>query len=269
MNSLIANKELTINERNEIIVSDEKAFRNFPSNVIKIFELISRFNCEENINIPEVIIKKAFNNYDLKTFFDFLRNLVEYELPGIDKGFIFLKKIGFLKKIIPELDALEQINQSEKHHAEGNVWNHTLMVVKNILKNKENRFIYLMAGLYHDIGKLETTSWNNKNDDISSYNHENIGAHRLNYYIKGLIPNKEFYQIYALVKNHMLDPQEFKPITCREKARIFHNYCINWKMIMDLRLADRLGRISDDLEKDIENHKKGIERLKKLGIYDL
>ena len=40
-------------------------------------------------------------------------------------------------------------------------------------------------------------------------------------------------------------------------------------MIMDLRLADRLGRISDDLEKDIENHKKGIERLKKLGIYDL
>ena len=134
MNSLIANKELTINERNEIIVSDEKAFRNFPSNVIKIFELISRFNCEENINIPEVIIKKAFNNYDLKTFFDFLRNLVEYELPGIDKGFIFLKKIlkkiGFLKKIIPELDALEQINQSEKHHAEGNVWNHTLMVEK-------------------------------------------------------------------------------------------------------------------------------------------
>ena len=265
--SRIAKSGITITEHNEIIISDENAFAGSIDNIILIFELISRFDCKINEShiyggVP------SCGDYDLKMFLDYLRTLVEYDLPGIYKCFIFLKKIGFLKKIMPEIDALEEIKQSEKHHAEGNVWNHTLMVVKNILKNKENRFIYLISALYHDIGKLETTFWNDEKNTYCSYDHENIGAHRLNYYLKGLVPNKDYNQIYCLVKSHMLAPQKFKSLTCKEKARIFYNYSVNWKMVMDLRLADRLGRISDDLEIDLENHRKSIERLKRLGIYE-
>ena len=233
-----------------------------------VFESISRFNCEFESESSIKAIDFFTKDYDLQTFLDYLRKLVEYDLPGIDKGFVFLKKTGFLKKVMPEIDALEEIKQAEKHHGEGNVWNHTLMVVKNILKNKENRFVYLLSALYHDVGKIETTFWNNEKKAYCSYDHENIGAHNLNYYLKGLISNKEYNQIYCLVKCHMLDPHKFKSLSCRERAGIFYNYSVNWKMVMDLRFADRLGRISDNLEKDIEIHKKEIERLKGLGVYE-
>lgn len=59
---------------------------------------------------------------------------------------------------------LEKCPQDPKHHAEGNVWKHTQMVVSELLSsedwenlNEQEKKILFLAALMHDISKPETT----------------------------------------------------------------------------------------------------------------
>ncbi len=52
------------------------------------------------------------------------------------------------------LNNLKQTNQSPKHHPEGNVWNHTMLVLDEAAKVKDksqNKKVFMWAALLHDI----------------------------------------------------------------------------------------------------------------------
>ncbi|WP_321324948.1 multifunctional CCA addition/repair protein [Thiomicrorhabdus sp.] len=66
--------------------------------------------------------------------------------------FEVLDQVGAVEELFPELYALHDVTQPEKHHPEGDVWIHTMMVLDAAaqLTNDENvRF----AALVHDLGK--------------------------------------------------------------------------------------------------------------------
>jgi putative nucleotidyltransferase with HDIG domain len=80
------------------------------------------------------------------------------------------------------LEALEQCPQSPKYHAEGNVLNHTKLVLRMFQENQdlfylseEDKTILYWASMLHDIGKPLVTEW--KENRWSAQGHEMAGVH--------------------------------------------------------------------------------------------
>lgn len=76
------------------------------------------------------------------------------------KGFSLLHKTGLLPFILPELVALEGIDEKEGQRHKDNFW-HTLEVVDNIAQTTDNVWLR-WAALLHDIGKAPTKRFDKK-----------------------------------------------------------------------------------------------------------
>ena len=66
--------------------------------------------------------------------------------------FDLLNQLDLLKEIFPVLEEMKNTPQNTKHHAEGNVFNHSLLVLHDVAK-KSNVLAVRMGALFHDIGK--------------------------------------------------------------------------------------------------------------------
>lgn len=90
----------------------------------------------------------------------------------------YLYDSGVLHQLFPELVALKGCEQNKEHHPEGDVWNHTMLVIdegakcKHLSKNPKN---FMYACLFHDIGKPSTTKLDEKGILRSKY-HDTEGA---------------------------------------------------------------------------------------------
>lgn len=128
-----------------------------------------------------------------------------------------LKKMNVLTQLSPELDKLDTVQQNPDWHPEGNVWIHSLEVIKTGVKLRDkasNPFAFMLTCLVHDIGKLETTKI--VKNKITSYHHDSVGAEMVPNVLKNLIFSKTIIKyVQNLTKVHMqghylLDMKDFK-----------------------------------------------------------
>ena len=89
---------------------------------------------------------------------DELHKILASEVPS--KGFGLLHKTGLLPHILPELVALQGIDEQEGQKHKDNFW-HTLEVVDNIARTTEDLWLR-WAALLHDIGKAPTKRFDQK-----------------------------------------------------------------------------------------------------------
>lgn len=93
--------------------------------------------------------------------------------PKPSKGFALLHQTGLLQIILPELTALQGIEEIEGQRHKDNFW-HTLEVVDNISENTDNLWLR-WAALLHDIGKAPTKKFD-QNIGWTFHGHEFVGS---------------------------------------------------------------------------------------------
>jgi tRNA nucleotidyltransferase (CCA-adding enzyme) len=125
--------------------------------------------------------------------------------------FEVLRKIGALKVLFPEIDALFGIPQPEKHHPEIDCGIHTMMVLEQASKLSENTAIRF-ASLTHDLGKALSDPANLPHH----YGHEKTGLKQIKALCKRFrFPNsfKELALLVSEYHTHIHKALELKPQT--------------------------------------------------------
>jgi len=115
------------------------------------------------------------------------------------RAFELLDETGLLLEILPEVKALQGVEQPAEFHPEGDVWTHTMIMLEGL----DHPSVTLALGvLLHDIGKPAT--FERAPDRIRFNGHVEEGVriartilHRLRY------SNEQTEQVVALIANHM------------------------------------------------------------------
>lgn len=155
---------------------------------------------------------------------------------------------------------LKQTGQSPKHHPEGNVWNHTMLVVNEAakLKNRSSEpRAFMWAALLHDIGKPDTTRI--RNGKITSYDHDKAGAKLAQKFLKALTDDSSFIEsVVALVRWHMQILFVVNDLPFADIKSMKNQTDVN--EIALLGLCDRLGRLNPDKTIEKENIKIFLQK---------
>ena len=92
-------------------------------------------------------------------------------------GFELLNESGLLPHVLPEISALQGVQQPPEYHPEGDVWTHTLMMLEGLQKPSSG---LAWGVLLHDVGKPPTFR---VADRIRFDGHAEVGAamaHQIN-----------------------------------------------------------------------------------------
>jgi tRNA nucleotidyltransferase (CCA-adding enzyme) len=136
-----------------------------------------RFATQLNFEIESESLSSIAKNKDRiniisgERIVDELNKILSSEKPSI--GFLHLYQTGLLELILPELTALNNVEEVEGHTHKNNFY-HTLEVVDNICPNTEDVWLR-WASLLHDIGKAPTKKFNKK-QGWTFHGHEFLGG---------------------------------------------------------------------------------------------
>ncbi|MBN7774192.1 HDIG domain-containing metalloprotein [Clostridium aminobutyricum] len=188
---------------------------------------------------------------------DELFTSINEHLLGDEKPSIYLNKICKTPefKVYPfnMLLALQDSKQSPKHHPEGNVWNHTMLVVDEAANRKyqsKDAEVFMWAALLHDIGKPPTTKV--RKGRITSYNHDTFGAKLADEFLSSLDAPKDFIDsTCALVRFHMHVLYVINNLPFGNVQKL--KQCTDVHELALLGLCDRLGRTGSSISEEEKN----------------
>ena len=139
-------------------------------------------------------------------------------------AFALLDETGLLDAVLPEVAALRGVEQPAEYHPEGDVWRHTLLMLRHLddtirasleapgeapriwdgrlaFPGRQDRIALAWAVLLHDIGKPATISYD---DRIRFNNHDRAGARMAAALLRRLHqPNHLIHAVHDLVAEHM------------------------------------------------------------------
>lgn len=187
-------------------------------------------------------------------FKEFDKHLMSDEEPS--KYFNELLKNGIFENTYPltMIGDLVKTPQSPVYHPEGNVWNHTMLVINEAAKRKsrsEDSNAFMWAALLHDIGKAPTTKM--KKGRITSYDHDRVGKNLSIQFLKEFNCDEEFIRkVSSIVRWHMHTLFVVKSLPFADVKGMLEE--VSAKEIALFSLCDRLGRGNITSEKIKEIH---------------
>ncbi|HBI91749.1 MAG TPA: phosphohydrolase [Terrisporobacter glycolicus] len=194
--------------------------------------------------------------------------LLTYEKPS--RYFMNLKDDNNLDMKFPEVGDLVGVIQSPIHHPEGDVFNHTMMVIDEAakLKNKaKNPIGFMYSALCHDFGKVITTT-TKEDGKIISYNHERAGLKLVRKFLDRTVKKQEnAFEDYVLnmVELHMQPNQLANQNSKLKSTRKLFKKSVCPQDLILLAKADALGRlVSEDYSLKEDYLKDALKDFQKL-----
>jgi tRNA nucleotidyltransferase (CCA-adding enzyme) len=172
-------------------------------------------------------------------------------------------------RLVPELQRLRDVPQDPGHHAEGNVWIHTMMVVVEAAKLGDapgmsafDRRAMLIGALFHDVGKGVEGGTQIKPDGhggvkITAIGHEKLGVAPVREILERLGLEEYSRPVLAVVEHHMALPGRYREV---ERGNMTLERCVtrtraliaaelqgvNPEVLLNCTIADWRGRGTEE-----------------------
>lgn len=160
--------------------------------------------------------------------------------------FSILRKTDKLSHWFPELEALISIPQRHEYHLEGDVWNHTMLVLDKAAERRDKvnfPYGFMLAALCHDFGKSVSTK--EENNVIRSLGHEHSGLPLINSFLHRITNEHKLINYVLNLCEHHMKPNMLAAQHSGIKAtnKLF-DVCADPNDLIELACADNEGRIS-------------------------
>ena len=135
------------------------------------------------------------------------------------KAFELLDATGLLPEVLPEISAMKGVAQPPQYHPEGDVWQHTLLLLENLPRPCSRTQAW--GALLHDVGKPPT--FRVAPDRIRFDGHVEVGVKMAEEICRRLrFSNVDAEQTLALIQQHMRfgDLQRMKESTLKKFLRL-------------------------------------------------
>ena len=140
-----------------------------------------------------------------RVFEELKKALLKSQKPSL--FFETLRTMHKLDEWFPEVQRLIGVLQNPVHHPEGDVWNHTMMVVDAGVRYKEqasDSLGFMLSCLCHDMGKPQCTE--EINGVIHSYNHESESVKQAEIFLKRITNEKKLIKYVLNITEHHMKP---------------------------------------------------------------
>lgn len=174
---------------------------------------------------------------------------LEKALLKADKPSIFfelMRKMNQLSVWFPELEALIGVEQNPKHHAEGDVWVHTMMVLDvaaGMRHYTDNPLGLMLSAITHDFGKAICTEI--VKGEIHSYEHETKGLPIINGFMQRLTNEQRLIKYVLNLSEYHMKPNTLAAMGASIKStnKMF-DQSVDPAGLLCLAVADGLGKIA-------------------------
>ncbi len=170
--------------------------------------------------------------------------LLKAEKPSI--FFELMRKMNQLSVWFPELEALIGIEQNPKHHAEGDVWVHTMMVLDvaaTMRHYASDQLGFMLSAITHDFGKAICTEI--VKGEIHSYGHETAGLPIIETFMKRLTNEHRLIKYVLNLSEYHMKPNTLAAMGASIKStnKMFDK-SVDPPALLCLAVADGLGKIA-------------------------
>ena len=169
-------------------------------------------------------------------------------------GIRLLDEVGLLKKVLPKVHEMKGVDQPPQFHPEGDVFEHTMMMLGMVRKKYHKNIELLLGVLLHDVGKPPTYM---VTDRIRFNNHPLVGAQMSVKILKRLkFSNHTVGIVEELVKKHLtfIDVPRMRPSTLKKFLRID-----DFDLHLELHRVDCLSS-----HQDLSTHRFVKRRIKEM-----
>ncbi len=160
--------------------------------------------------------------------------------------FRVLREMNHLKEFFPELAACIGVKQSPVYHPEGDVFEHTMLVVDcaaNLRSRAVNPQAFMIAALFHDLGKIVATEIH-EDGKITAYGHEVLGLETVKTQLLRLTNNQKLIRyVLNLTELHMRPNRLAENHSKKKKTRELFDLCEVPEDLILLARADATGKL--------------------------
>lgn len=222
----------------------DKTFPEDPLRVLRAAQFASRFEFEisdETIKLCKEIDITTLSKERIEG--EMKKALLKAEKPSI--FFDSLRRMNQLSFWFPELENLIDLEQRHEFHLEGDVWNHTMMVIDEAAKRREKvnyPFGFMMAALCHDFGKAVSTK--SENGVTRSIGHEKAGLPLIKAFLRRITnENRLIKYVLNLCELHMRPNIIASQNSSVKATNKLFDIAAEPKDLIHLACADDKGRI--------------------------
>lgn len=237
-----------------------KTFVEDPLRVLRAAQFAARFQFAVSKETVELSKTMDLNYLACERIYAELEKaLLKAKKPSI--FFEEMRKMNQLTVWFREVEQLIGVRQSPEHHPEGDVWNHTMMVIDEAAKLKDgasNPVGFMFAAICHDFGKIVTTE--EIDGKIHAFGHEIEGLSLVEKFLKR-ITNEVKLRKYVLnmVKLHMRPNMMAAQKSKIKSTNKMFDLSLDPEGLVLFSIADHMGRTGKTRDEKTETFLK--ERL--------
>lgn len=240
---------------------DDSTFIEDPLRVLRAIQFAARFNLQIADDTAELCQKLAPEVDHLpreRRFEELIKLLTKAEEPSIG-----LQLMAEWDLLHPLLQNLIDCLQNPKYHAEGDAWNHTLLVVDEMARI-DNSETMMLAALLHDIGKPKVSR--EMEGRIISHGHAEVGAPLAAEFLKTLTDEKHLIQeVCTLVKEHMNPYSLYRDKASNAALKRFSRR-VDIHAVLNLAEADDKGSLGNEKTPMEDLHRWFADKIETLHL---